>query len=298
MFSRSLLGPGDGALAVWVLCPLRIADPNAFAELMAELMQHRMPFPWFHQTRILAREDAAAPSLTAALAETPCVDFYAPDLSEEAMDKALEEDAADQTLPLADRVQAMFLSAQRDFSYGRFDEALRKQEVVLKFHSAIGNGAMVALALNSVGEIHQRLGRPQQAERCFEAALEPACDGPYPPVPVLYNTLANLAGVRLAQSQFGEAEVYYDAAEKLATLQRDPRAKLQAIENVGHCQFMQGNAGEAVRSWRHGAEIAGKLEMPESQRSLLVRLHRHFAATDQWIERQEVEQQLSLLGMA
>jgi tetratricopeptide (TPR) repeat protein len=297
VFSRSLLGRREGSLAVWVLCPLHIADPAAHAGLMGELLEHQNPFPWFHHIRILAREDDAAPSLSHALAETARVDFYTPDLSEETMDRALEEDAADQALPLAERVQAMFLSAQRDYSYGRFDEALRKHEVVLNFHSAIGNTAMVALTLNSVGEIHQRLGRSQQAERCFEAALEPACEGLHPPVPVLYNTLVKLAEVRLSQTRFAEAEVFYDGAEKLATLQRDPRAKLEAIEKVGDCQSMQGKEAEAVQSWRHGAEIAGKLEVPELQRSMLVRLRQHFGATDQWIEQQEVEQQLASLGM-
>jgi tetratricopeptide (TPR) repeat protein len=297
VFSRSLLGHREGSLAVWVLCPLHITNPAAHAGLIAELLQHQDPFPWFHHIRILAREDDAAPALSKALAGSACADFYAPDLTEEAMDKALEEEAADEELPLAERVQTMFLSAQRDFSYGRFEQALRKHEVVLKFYSLLGNGAMVALALNSVGEIHQQLGRPQQAERCFEAALEPACHGPHPPVPVLYNTLVNLATVRLGQTRFAEAEVYYDAAEKLATMQRDPLAKLQAIENVGFCQSMQGKTEEAVQSWRHGADIAGKLQAPERQCSMLERLRKHFAETNRAAEQQEVEDQLRVLGV-
>jgi hypothetical protein len=113
--------------------------------------------------------------LSSTLAATLRVDYYAPDLSEEAIENALEQEAADLELPLNDRVQAMFLSAQRDYAWGRFDEALKKHEVVLKYHSAIGNAPMVAFVLNSVGEIHQRAGRPGQTSRCFEAALEPAC---------------------------------------------------------------------------------------------------------------------------
>jgi len=297
MFSRSLLGQREGALVVWVLCPLEIKDPSVYGFLMAELMQHEYPFPWFHHTRIIAREDDRAATLSAGLANMPCVNFFTPDLSEEAMEKALEEDAADQHLPLAERVQAMFLSAQRDFSYGRFGEALRKHEVVLKFHSATGNGAMVALVLNSVGEIHERQGRPQQAEQCFEAALEPACDGPHPPVPVMYMTVAKLADSRFNQSRYDEAEPLYATAEKLATLQRDPRAKLQAIEKMGLCQWMQAKKDKAVKSWRVGAEIAGKLEIPELQGSMLMRLREHYAAADLWIEQQEVENQLAVLKM-
>ncbi|MGA3190495.1 MAG: tetratricopeptide repeat protein, partial [Bryobacteraceae bacterium] len=163
--------------------------------------------------------------------------------------------------------------------------------------SSTGNGAMVALVLNSVGEIHERQGRPQQAEQCFEAALEPACDGPHPPVPVMYMTVAKLADSRFNQSRYDEAEPLYATAEKLATLQRDPRAKLQAIEKMGLCQWMQAKKDKAVKSWRVGAEIAGKLEIPELQGSMLMRLREHYAAADLWIEQQEVENQLAVLKM-
>ena len=146
-------------------------------------------------------------------------------------------------------------------------------------------------------KFHQRQGRPHQAEACFEAALEPACAGPHPPVPVLYNTVVNLAVSRFQQGRFDEAASFYDAAEKLATIQRDPRAKLQAIEKLGDAQALQGKQEDAVANWRHGAEIGGKLEIPEMQASMLTRLRDHFAATDRWLEQQEVENQLAVLRM-
>ena len=296
IFSRSLLPQLEGGLVVWVLFPLQIADPAGYAQLIRELLQHQHPFPWFHHVRIILREDTAYPALSAALTGMPRVDYYAPDLSDEAMENALEEEAADTELPLTDRVQAMFLSAQRDYSFGRFDEALKKHAVVLRYHAAIGNGTMAALVLNSVGEIHQRAGRPDQASRCFEAALEPACAGQHPPIPVLLNVLLNLANLRLAQSRFAEAEVYYDATEKLATVQRNPPAKIQSIENLGYCQYMQGKVNEALQNWRHGADIAGQLEQQEAQRGLLARLRHHYAGTNQVAELREVERQLAALN--
>src|SRR5260370_32531581 len=169
--SRSLLTQLEGGLVVWVLFPLRIADPAGYAQLIRELLQHQHPFPWFHHARIILREHTAYPALSAALTGMPRVDYYAPDLSDEAMESALEEEAADTELPLTDRVQAMFLSAQRDYSFGRFDEALKKHAVVLRYHAAIGNGTRAALELNSVVESHQRPGRPTQASRDFTHAL-------------------------------------------------------------------------------------------------------------------------------
>ena len=295
IFSRSLLPQLEGGLVVWVPFPLRIADPAGYAQLMRELLDHQHPFPWFHHMRIILREDTASPALSAALAGAPRVDYYAPDLSDEAMENALEEEAADTELPLTDRVQAMFLSAQRDYAFGRFDEALMKHEVVLRYHAAIGNGPMAALVLNSVGEIHQRAGRPDQASRCFQAALEPACAGQHPPIPVLFNVLLNLANLRLAENRFAEAEIYYDATEKLATVQRNPPAKIQSIENLGYCPYVQGKVDEALQNWRLGARIAGQLEQQDLQRGLLARLRHHYASTNQVVELREIDMQLAAL---
>jgi tetratricopeptide (TPR) repeat protein len=295
IFSRSLLPQLEGGLVVWVPFPLRIADPAGYANLIRELLEHQHPFPWFHHMRVILREDTSYPALSAALAGMPRVDYYAPDLSDEAMENALEEEAADKELPLTDRVQAMFLSAQRDYAFGRFDEALKKHEVVLRYHAAIGNGPMAALVLNSVGEIHQRAGRPDQASSCFQAALEPACAGQHPPIPVLFNVLLNLANLRLAQNRFAEAEIYYDATEKLATVQRNPPAKIQSIENLGYCQYVQGKIDEALQNWRLGAKIAGQLEQHDSQRSLLARLRHHYAGTNQVAELREIDMQLAAL---
>jgi len=156
----------------------------------------------------------------------------------------------------------------------------------------MGNAPMVALGLNSVGEIHQRLGRLEQSGRCFEAALQPACAGENPPLPILFNTLLNLANLRMGQQRFAEAEAYYDSGEKLATVLRNPVTKLQAIENLGYCQFMQGKADDAAKTWEHGAEIAGKLETPELHRNLLLRLRGHYANANLPAQVQKIDAEL------
>jgi tetratricopeptide (TPR) repeat protein len=297
-FSRLLLPEPEGCSVVWIMFPLHVTQGAAYAQLMGELLQHRYPFPWFHHIRMILRDDVTRPELSEALVRAPGVDHYAPDLSDEAMDQALEEEAADESVPLADRVQTMFLSAQRDFSFGRFDEAMKKHEIFLRFHTAMGNGPMVALALNSVGEIHQRLGRTEQSARCFEEALEPACAGENPPIPILFNVLLNLANLRMGQHRFAEAEVYYDAGEKLATVQRNPTAKLQSMENLGVCQYMQGKAADAAKTWEHGAMIAGKLELPEVQTSLLHRLRAYYASMNQAAQVGQIDMQVAAIEAA
>lgn len=295
IFSRSLLAAPDDCLAVWVFCPMQISDQLGYASLMYELLAHQYPFPWFHHIRIILKEDTDLPALSHGLQGVPRVDYFAPDLSPEAMDKSLEEEAASEDTPLADRIQAMYISANRDSSFGRFDEALRKHDVVLRYHAAIGNDPMVAMVLNSAGEIHQRLGRDEQAGCCFEAAVEPASRGEHPPIPVLLNTLSNLANLRMRQSRFLEGEVYCDAVEKLATVQRDPQTKLQAIENLGYCQYMSGKTNDAAETWKHGAEIAGRLDHPDMQASMLARLRQCYASTYQAPELLETEAKIAAL---
>jgi hypothetical protein len=94
-FSRSLLPEPEGCMAVWVLCPLRIGDAVAYAQLAGDLLRHEYPFPWFHHIRIILRDDAAQPALSATLANARNVNHYSPDLGDETMEKALEEDASD-----------------------------------------------------------------------------------------------------------------------------------------------------------------------------------------------------------
>jgi Tfp pilus assembly protein PilF len=296
IFSRSLLPQPDSGLAVWVLCPLKIADAIRFSSLIYELLRHEFPFPWFHGLRLILREDTATPVVTASLGLMRCADFYTPDLSDQAMENALEAEAADTELPLAERVQATFLSAQRDFAFGRFDEALRKHEVVLRYHAAIGNAPMAALVLNSAGEIHRQAGRASKADQCFEAALEPACAGQNPPVPVLCNVLLNLANLRLQQQRFVEAEVYYGGIENLATILRNPGVKIQSLDNLGYCQYMQGKEEKAVQNWQRGATMAAELQERDLQKNMLLRLRYHYANTQQTPEAYEIDQQLASLG--
>ena len=295
-FSRSLLPEREGCSAVWVMFPLHIIDVEAYSRLMLEVLEHKYPFPWFHHIRIILRDDLSNPIFSQRTSRMRAVDEFTPDLSEQAMDQALEEEAADQSVPLPDRLQSMFLSAQRDFAFGRHDESLKKLEIFLRYHTAMGNAPMVALALNTVGEIHQKLGRVEQAGRCFEAAVEPACAGENPPLPVLLNVVLNLANLRMAQARFPEAEAYYDAAEKLATIQRNPSAKLQTIENLGYCQYMRGNAAEAAKNWQTGASVASKLGESESEKRLLLRLRDHYINVKQPALLQEVEARIATIA--
>ena len=279
VFGRLLLPASEGFVCVWAFCPTQIADPTSLATLFSALLRHSNPFPWFHHLRFFLREELSGRlSSIVQREQTSRIAFYSPDLSPAAIDKSLEEEATSPDLPLHERIQAVFLSAQLDFTERRYDEALKKQALVLKYHTKMENAPMVAASLHSVGEIHQRMGHEEQAAYCFETAFACASVGEHPQLPLLLNALLSMANLRLGQSRLAEAEIYYDNAEKLATVLRNPYTKLQSIENLGYCQYTQGKYEEAVANWRRGADIACKLEHSELERSMLLRLRSHYLA--------------------
>jgi tetratricopeptide (TPR) repeat protein len=297
-FSRALLPAPEGFLSVWCLTPLAVADGAAYAELVAALLHHDFPLPWCHHLRILVRGDAYDSSLAERVGPMPRVAWYDPDLSQAAVQRAIDDEAADPALPLARRLQNLFMSAHVDYAHGRFDEALEKHGVLLTYYASTQDATMSALVLNAVGETHSRLGNAEQAGTCFELAFGAATQSAAPPVPVMLNVVLNLANLRLAQERWEAAEACYDSAQWLATAQRDAATKLGALENLGHCQYMQGKTADALTTWHAGAAVARELEMADVRRRLLERLASHYRNVADHARHGHVQHELALLPPA
>ena len=288
-FSRELRPFPEGMLTVWCLVPLEIGDTRAWAALMWELLQHEFPNPWCHHMRIFVRGAPAEPDLQAALEAIPRVAWYDPDLSQTAIQRALEEEAADRKQPLELRLQNVFMSAGVDFAHGRFDQALAKYGVLLKFYTGVRNPGMTAMVLNAIGETHARTGNPDAAIRCFELALAPAASMSPMPVPVMLNVTLNLANQHMSFGHWQEAEAYYDSAQKLAMVQRDADTRLRAIENLGVCQYAQGKVPEAIAKWHAGAGVADELGIEGPRRTMLLRLAGHYHQAQDYAKQAEMQ---------
>ena len=293
IFSRELLPASHGFLAVWCLLPLSIADAPGYAALIGELLRHEFPLPWCHHMRVYVRGDPSDAALPAAVGPLPRVSWYDPELGQPAMQRAIDDEAADPALPLGRRLQNLFMSAGVDHAHGRFGEALEKHAVLLKYYAGTRDATMTALVLNAAGETQARLGNTEQAALCFEHAFFPASQAPGPPIPVMLNAVLNLANLRMAEGSWEESEAYYDAAQQLATAQRDAPTKLRAIENLGQCQYMQGKVPDALTSWHAGAAVARELDLPESRRSMLERLATHYASVAHREQYADVQRQLA-----
>ena len=296
-FSRELLPVPNGGNNVWIFYPLEVADGTAYATLIGELLHHDFPFPWCHHLRFIVRADPDSVAMHTVLGRMPRIQWYQPDLSKDAIERGLEEEAADESLPLAERMGLVPMMAGNDFAMARYPDAMQKYELLLRYHASVGNNAMAALALNGMGEVYERTGDLDRANASYEAALIPASDGDHPPVPVLLNTVVNLGNLCVRQRRWADAESYYDVAQQLATAARNAPAKISALGDRGDCQQQQGKAEDALQSWRDGLVIAAQLQDVDACRTLLGRLEQQYVHLGQHAAAREVyEQRLVLSG--
>jgi len=248
-FSRELLPVPNGGNNVWVYYPLEVAAPSAFAALMGELLDHEFPFPWCHHLRFIVRAEPDDPAFRWVFEERPRVQWYRPDLGAEAINRALEEEAADESAPLDQRVGMLPILAGNDFAWGRYPAALEKYALLLRYHASTNNYAMAAFALNGMGEVFDRMGDLERANESYEAALIPASYGDHPAIPIWLNVVVNLGNLCVRQERWEDGEAYFDIAQQLATVARDGTTRISALERRGFCQQQQRKLAEAAQSW-------------------------------------------------
>jgi hypothetical protein len=294
-FSRELLPVRNGGNNVWIFYPLEVVNHGAFAKLMADVLRHEFPFPWCHHLRFILRADPASPAMQAALAGRPRVRWYQPELGPEAIDRALGEEAADESLPLPERMAMLPIMAGNDFTRARYPEALEKYALLLRYHGSMNNFPLAAFALNGMGEVYERMGDLEHANESFEAALVPASQGDHPAFPIWLNVVVNLGNLCVRQQRWADGEAYFDVAQQLASAARDGPTKVTALRSRGDCQERQGKLAEAVQSWRGSAVVAAQLEDVGSCRAALARLEQHFAQAGQYSAAFELREQMVVL---
>jgi len=271
-FSRELLPVPNGGNNVWIFYPLAIAAAPAFAALFSEVLAHEYPFPWCHHLRFIVREEPTLPVLSQGLHGRPRIDLWRPDLSPETVNAALSAQVEDEALPLSDRMGTLLVAAGSDFALHRYDGALQKYELLLRYHAPLGNLPMAAVALNGMGETYERMGQVEQANTAYQAALVPASDGEPPAIPVLLNIVMNLGNLRMTQGRWDEAEGYWDSAQQLAAAARNAPMRVQALEQRGICEEAQGKLDAAEKSYDAACIMAAKIEDLPLCRGALARL--------------------------
>lgn len=293
MHQRSMIGELDGRVLVVALLPSRIADPAEWARFLAELVHHQLPLPWCHHMRFVVREDAARAVLHEHRASLPHLDFYRPDLGQAAVEKALEDSANDESLPLEERLQSLLILAGADTSYKRIPEAVEKYQLLARYHRAKGDKPMYALCLNGIGEACMRGGNLDLAKRYFEWALTPAIEAMA--AQVMVNASLNLAYLHRTREQYVDAYAYYEAVSDLAKALRNPALKIQALEQGGFCMHKLGRHQRAWELWTEAVTLAAGIEAHDHELGCLERIRALYAELGMRDRQREVEDEMRRL---
>jgi tetratricopeptide (TPR) repeat protein len=262
---------------------MEIADHGGFNRLINQVVAHDFPNPWCHHLRFIVREEpqnmAGSPlvslsspkPLSMAFKDIPSVVIHEPDLSPQAVNNVLEKTTEDESLPIETRLNALLLLAGGDFAHSRFDQALDKYSLILKYYSAMNNLTMSAIALNGMGEVYERTGDDEKANEAFEAALVPASHGEHPPLQVFQNICQNLALLRSKAGKWDQAASYWDCVQQLTVANRDASMKIRSVDQLGYCYYKSNRLDEAEKQWTIGSKLAASFENNELQNALLQR---------------------------
>lgn len=292
LFARSLLPNLDEQHLVAAFLPQTIDHVDGYARLFDALLEHRFPFPWCHHIRVVLRDDPAKP----ALASKPVrrrTRLYSPDLSDTALERALEAEANAVGAPIEQRMQALLVLAGIDSSHRRTPAALEKYELLANYHCKLGNLPALALALNGMGEACAIAERSDEARRHFERALTPAIDAQ--DLPTLTSITFNLARLHQDQRAWALAIEYYDGLSTLAKASLNASLQLICHEQRGICQHESGQVDRALEEWRAGDVLSEGVGMLDQRLMFLRRRVDLLARQGRSQELPELQRQMSEL---
>lgn len=292
-FARTLLPSEDGHLIVWGVFPHQIHRPQQYQEMVEALTEHQFPYPWCHHMRIFLRDQKDFPILLKRSNPVPRLCFYSPDFSVAAMEKSLQMEVMEESLPLEQRLQSLLSLAGLDLGHGRFPEALQKYQLLLRYYQGIRQPTMTALVLNWIGDVHERSGDLKEAQRFYESSLSPAIESKSEPV--LLNIFLNLGHLKAKQEVWDEAEIYYESSEKISTALRVPQAKILCLERRGFCQAMQKQIEKAIETWKEGVLLARAMDEKFLLKNILMRLRDCYQKTGKRKDLEEVVKELETL---
>jgi len=261
-YVRSMVPQMAGGVTLFAVLPLTIADHEAYATLARDLVRHRIPFPWCAGVRFVLRDDIAVPHL-AKFSHAPRVRSQRLDFGPAALEQAVSRDAADESLPLDDRMNATLMAAGMDQAHGRSDEALARYQVVMQHFGAAGNAPVAAIAANGIAACLQAKGDTEGAERVLHAAMAAALQSDPPALSVVLNLLLELTMLVARQQRWAETELYLTATHDVAGALFMPSVRAEALDRRGITQSRIGKLDEAETSFRDAIAIAEEAEAHE-----------------------------------
>lgn len=290
-FARDLAADIDATHGVMVITPVEITNHVAFSEVVFALANDPGLFPWFHHMRLIVREDAAQPMLrNQAQDRMPRARFYSPDLSQAAVEKAMDDEIGDDSIPLPKRMQSLFILGGADIAANRCTDAIKKYSLLARYHAVVGPKSMFALSLNGVGEAFMRGGDPVRARDFFARALVPAAEAKDPQS--LVNIAFNLAYLYRSQSQWKPALDHYAALGALAKAFANAPLMMMSHEQAGFCAYKLGDWRRAHDEWRACVTLARGIDDKEVLLASLDRIRALYQEAGMRERREQVDEEI------
>ncbi len=270
IFARGLIEDLEATNAVFGFVPSKIGAPLHFAQMVIALVAHELQMPWCHHMRIIVCESASQALVFEHGKTMVRTEFYAPDSGQAALQTSLEDEANDEALPLPQRMQSLLLLAGMDLAYRRLPAAMEKYKLLADYHEVVGPLPLYALALNGMGEVWDRSGKPVEAQAAYEKALGPAVVAQ--DLPTMTIIMLNLANLHRTQGRWQAAHDHYGALSELAKATCNPMLQLRCLEQMGFCRHKLGDHKGAWAHWNAGVTLARGVESREHLLDCLERI--------------------------
>lgn len=243
----SLMPPDGDHRVVWGLLPVQLEDREGYARLVAALIPWNGPEPWMKGLRFIARDDRARPFLLPGLRarRAPGVLLYQPDLTTPALTDALARDAADRSLPVAERMEALTQLAALDCAHRRYPQAIEKYGALYAYYAEHRAPAMQAVVLHGVGDALRRTGDLRGAKVKYQQGLAHALEAEA--LPIILNLAFAVGDVSLELHEYAEAEGFLDLAQRIAGKLLNVPARAECLEKQAMARQKAGDhAGAAL----------------------------------------------------
>lgn len=288
------LVPKDSEYFVVVgLLPLSCSDFPAYSQLVGTVTPVPEPAPWMAPLRIIVYDDRSQPLLKPVMerAKIDQVLYYEIDFSTPALTNALSVDAADPSLPLADRMACLHQLAAVDFSYRRYPDAIEKYAVLNDYYASVEQPAMQAACANGAAEALRSGGQLQAAKELLQRGI--ALGMQAKSLPALVNLLTSITDLCFQLGQHAEAESYADSGAQVAAGALSPTVYADMYEKKGDAQVAQGKVADGLASYKRCEELCKLYEYFYRWKSVLAREAALYRQAEMYSELRAAEYELA-----
>jgi len=293
-YVRDRLPEGDHRL-LWALMPTAFKDREGYAQVVGQLIPRGDIEPWMRGLRFLVRDDRAQPFIIPTLRQMKAQGIltYSPDFSPAGVEAGLNDEVADESVPIRQRMTSLLQLPALDYSHGRFEPAIEKYRVLLAWFQQTGAREMQALVLQGVGDILRRIDQKPAAKEKYEQGLLLVADSQA--LIVTLNLAVALGDTCLELQQLEESYGYFDLADQIATKIIHPFVKADCLEKKGVVLDLMGQPGPAARIWTDACKLCRQMEYKVRLESILERLVALFKKARMKPELNEASSELAAL---